>query len=182
MLFEDKLFDDWLDSEAKKAIDKFRNNEQLTIEDKMMLTLKAQTNHFIHLDVELREDIKNLDLKFSKEIERLDEKIEKYQEENIKRFEQIDRRFEQIDKRFEQIDRRFEQIDKRFEQIDKRFEQIDEKFEKIDEKFEKIHKDMNRLYSAINSQTWKMIGAIGLIVVFIKVADNLPQLIEFFRG
>ena len=140
MLFEDRLFDEWLDSEAKKAIDKFRNNEELSIEDKMILTLKAQTNHFAHLDIELKDDIK-----------KLDEKIEKYQKENIKKFEKIDEKFEKIDQEFKNMHKEF-------------------------------RKEFNRLYSAINSQTWKMIGAIGLIAIFIKIADNLPQIIEFFKN
>lgn len=51
----------------------------------MILMLKAQTNHFAHLDVDLRNEMKAL------------------REDMDKRFEQVDKRFEQVDKRFEQL-------------------------------------------------------------------------------
>jgi len=153
-MFDNDLFDRWLDSESRKALEKFENNENLSIEDKMILTLKAQTNHFEHLDIELREDMRRLDEKF-------------------------ERKFDEMDSKFE---RKFDEVYERFEKIDERFEKIDDRFEKIDKKFEDMHKEFNRLYSAINSQTWKMISAIGLIAVFIKIADNLPAIIEFFKS
>lgn len=49
-------------------------------------------------------------------------------------------------------------MDKRFEQVGKRFEQTQE--------------ELKKLYLAINSQTWKMIGAIGLIVVLARLAGG----------
>jgi archaellum component FlaC len=131
-MFQDDIFDEWLDSESKSVLKKFKTNEPLTIEDKMVLTLKAQTNHFAHLDVELRKDIKDLD--------------------------------EKTDKRFEQVDKRFEQVDKRFEQVDKRFEEIS--------------KEIKNIYQAINNQTWKMLGGVGLIVILGKIIDDLPILLK----
>ena len=142
MLFEDSMFDEWLDSEAKRVYERFKNSEVLTPEDKIILVLKSQSNHFHHLDIELREKIDILK---------------------------------------KDIDQKFEKIDEKFEKIDEKFEKIDQKFEKIDQKFEKINEQFVKLHSAINMQTWKMIGAIGLIAVFIKLADNLPLIIEFFK-
>jgi len=142
MLFEDSMFDEWLDSEAKRVYKKFKEDEQLTTEDKMILMLKSQSNHFYHLDIELREKIDNFKL---------------------------------------DVDQKFEKIDQKFEKIDQKFEKIDQKFEKIDQKFEKINEQLIKLNGAINAQTWKMIGAIGLIAVFIKLADNLPLIIEFLK-
>jgi uncharacterized protein (DUF3084 family) len=135
-MFQDDIFEEWLDKEAKQALDKFKNNETITIEDKMILTLKAQTNHFYHLDKEIREDIQGL------------------RSDTNKRFEQVDKRFEQIDKRFEQVDKRFEQVDKRFEVM-----QI----------------ELQKVYQAINSQTWKMIGSVGLIVILGKLIDDFGK-------
>jgi uncharacterized protein (DUF3084 family) len=128
-MFQDDIFEEWLDKEAKQALDKFKNNETITIEDKMILTLKAQTNHFYHLDKEIREDIQGL---------RSD-----------------------TNKRFEQVDKRLEQIDKRFEQVDKRFEVMQIELQKV--------------YQAINSQTWKMIGSVGLIVILGKLIDDFGK-------
>jgi uncharacterized coiled-coil DUF342 family protein len=124
-MFQDDIFDEWLDSESKSVLKKFKTNEPLTAEDKMILTLKAQTNHFAHLDVELRKDIKDLDSK---------------------------------------TDKRFEQVDKRFEQVDKRFEEMNNEIKKI--------------YQAINNQTWKMLGGVGLIVILGKIIDDLPILLK----
>jgi len=142
MLFEDSMFDDWLDSEAKRVYEKFKTGDNLTSEDKTILVLKSQANHFHHLDIELKG---------------------------------------QLDDFKKDVDQKFEKIDQKFEKIDQKFEKIDQKFEKIDQKFEKINEQLIKMHNAINMQTWKMIGAIGLIAVFIKLADNLPLIIEFFK-
>jgi len=62
----------------------------------MVLVLKAQTNHFAHLDIELREEIQGLR-------EDMDKRFDLMREEMSKRFEQVDRRFEQAEKRFEAL-------------------------------------------------------------------------------
>ena len=113
-MFDDKFFDDWLDSQAQKVMEKVASGEGIAPEQMMILMLKAQTNHFAHLDVDLRNEMILL------------------REDMDKRFEQVDKRFEQVDKRFEQAQvetaKRFEQVDKRFEQAQvetaKRFEQL----------------------------------------------------------
>jgi septal ring factor EnvC (AmiA/AmiB activator) len=103
-MFDDKFFDDWLDSQAQLVMNKVANGEGIAPEQMMILMLKAQTNHFAHLDVELRNEMITL------------------REDMDKRFEQVDKRFEQVDKRFEQVDKRFEQVDKRFEQLTSRID------------------------------------------------------------
>jgi archaellum component FlaC len=85
-------------------MNKVANGEGIAPEQMMILMLKAQTNHFAHLDVELRNEMITL------------------REDMDKRFEQVDKRFEQVDKRFEQVDKRFEQVDKRFEQLTSRID------------------------------------------------------------
>jgi len=158
-MFQDDIFEKWLDSESKSVLTKFQTNEPLTVEDKMILTLKAQTNHFYHLDQDIRKDISELDKKTMTAISELDKKtmtaISELKTDSDKRFEQVDKRFEQVDKRFEQVDKRLEQVDKRFEQLSG---------------------EIREIYKAINSQTWKMIGAIGLIVVLSKLVDDLPSI------
>ena len=142
-MFEDDFFDKWLDQEANRVKEKIQSGEALKSDDKIMLILKGQANHFHHLDVELRQDMIELREDMSKEIREL--RID------------MDKRFEQVDKRFEQVDKRFEQVDKRFEQVDKRFETLQE--------------DVKKLYIVINNQTWRMIGAVGAIVVLSRVVD-----------
>jgi len=98
-MFNDDIFEKWLDSKAKDIVAQMGEGKSLSSEEMMVLVLKAQSNHFKHLDIELREEMKAL------------------REDMDKRFEQVNKRFEQVDKRFEQVDKRFEQVDKRFEQI-----------------------------------------------------------------
>ena len=100
-MFDAKFFDDWLDSQAQKVMEKVASDEGIAPEQMMILMLKAQTNHFAHLDVDLRNEM-------------------------ILLREDMDKRFEQVDKRFEQVDKRFEQAQvetaKRFEQLTSRID------------------------------------------------------------
>ena len=143
-MFDNDFFDEWLDEEIRRVQGKLKAGQALDADDKVLLILKGQVNHFHHLDIDLRREVQTL------------------REDMDQRFEQVDKRFEQVDKRFEQVDKHFEQVDKRFEQMDKRFEQTQE--------------ELRKLYQAINSQTWKMIGAIGLIVILARLAGGVHWL------
>ncbi len=118
-MFDNKVFDDWLDAQAQKAMNQIGNSEAISPEQMTILVLKGQTNHFHHLDIELREDMKSMNERLSGEMRALREDMDK-------RFEQMDKRFEQMQqetaKRFEQVDKRFEQVDKRFEQLTSRID------------------------------------------------------------
>lgn len=134
-MFEDTFFDEWLNGQAQIVMNKMASGEGIAPEQMMILILKAQSNHFAHLDVELRQDIQLLDQRLSTDMQHLNERLSgemrALREDMDKRFEQVERRFEQVERRFEQVDKRFEQVDKRFEQIDKRFEQVDKRFEAL---------------------------------------------------
>ncbi len=93
-MFDDKFFDDWLDSQAQKVMEKVANGEGIAPEQMMILMLKAQTNHFAHLDVDLRNEMVLLR-------EDMDKRFEQMQAETTKRFEQIDKRFEQLTARID---------------------------------------------------------------------------------
>lgn len=101
----DDVFSQWLESKAAEVIRKM-DKEKLSPEEMIVLVLKAQANHFAHLDQDLRREMQLL------------------REDMNRRFEQVDRWFEQVDRRFEQMKQRFAEIDKRFEQIDRRFSQL----------------------------------------------------------
>jgi len=103
-MFDDKFFEDWLDNQAQKIMEEVASGEGIAPEKMMILMLKAQTNHFAHLDVDLRNEM----IVLRKDMD--------------KRFEQVDKRFEQVDKRFEQVDKHFEQVDKHFEQLTSRID------------------------------------------------------------
>ena len=82
-MFDDKFFEDWLDNQAQKVMEKVANGEGVAPEQMMILMLKAQTNHFAHLDVDLRNEMVLL------------------REDMDKRFEQVDKRFEQLTSRID---------------------------------------------------------------------------------
>ncbi|MGH8556532.1 MAG: hypothetical protein ACRESZ_03530, partial [Methylococcales bacterium] len=77
-------------TQAQKVMEQVGNNQPVSSEQITILILKAQTNHFHHLDVALKSEIQSL---------RVD----------------MDSRFEQVDKRFEQVDKRFEQLTSRID-------------------------------------------------------------------
>ena len=113
-MFDDSVFEEWLDQKAVEVFGKLGTNQSVKPEEMIVLVLKAQANHFMHLDSDLRGEMKAL------------------REDMNRRFEAVDRRFEVMDKRFEEIrediNRRFEAVDKRFEAVDKRFEAVDKRF------------------------------------------------------
>ena len=111
-MFDDKFFDDWLDTQAQKVMEQVASGQSISSDQMMILMLKAQTNHFAHLDIDLRSEMRALR-------EDMDKRFEQMQIETAKRFEQVDKRFEQVDKRFEQM-----QIEtaKRFDQLTARMD------------------------------------------------------------
>jgi len=106
-MFDDKFFEQWLDNQAQKVMEQVANGQSISPEQMMVLVLKAQTNHFAHLDIELREDIQALDKRLSGEMQSMNERLGKEMQELRK---DMDKRFEQVDKRFEQVDKRFEML------------------------------------------------------------------------
>ena len=106
-MFDDELFEDWLDKKTKSIFSKL-GEEAISSDEMILLVLKAQTNHFEHLDKDLRTEMAAL----NKEL----------REEMILLRRDMDKRFEQVDKRFEQVDKRFEQFDKRFEVLTSRID------------------------------------------------------------
>ena len=106
-MFEDNIFEKWLDEKANELIKKIGDSKPLSGEEMIILVLKAQSNHFHHLDKELRGD------------------IAKQKDEMNKRFGELK---EELDKRFleqkEELDKRFEKIDKRFDDMLKRMDRF----------------------------------------------------------
>ena len=76
-MFENNLVEEWLDKKSSEIILKL-DKEPLKSEEMMILVLKAQSNHFLHLDTDLRNDMKEL------------------REDMGQRFEQVDKRFERV--------------------------------------------------------------------------------------
>ncbi len=111
-MFDDKFFDDWLDTQAQKVMEQVASGQSISSDQMMILMLKAQTNHFAHLDIDLRSDMKALREDMDKRFEQVDRRFEQMQVETAKRFEQVDKRFEQMQietgKRFDQLTSRMD--------------------------------------------------------------------------
>ena len=124
-MFKDDIFDNWLDQKTNEIVKNMGEGKSLSSEEMMILVLKAQTNHFEHLDVELKDDMKNLREDMTADMKSLREDMTADMK-NLREDMTADMKNlrEDMDKRFEQVDKRFEQVDKRFEQVDKRFEQV----------------------------------------------------------
>nr|VFK22271.1 MAG: hypothetical protein BECKMB1821G_GA0114241_1001119 [Candidatus Kentron sp. MB]VFK32661.1 MAG: hypothetical protein BECKMB1821I_GA0114274_103539 [Candidatus Kentron sp. MB]VFK76019.1 MAG: hypothetical protein BECKMB1821H_GA0114242_103838 [Candidatus Kentron sp. MB] len=105
-MFDNDIFEKWLGAKSQEIVEKMGRGEPLLTEEMMVLVLKAQSNHFYHLDKDLRNEMKML------------------REDMGKRFESVDKRFENVDKRFESVDKRFESMDKRFEQVIRRIDRF----------------------------------------------------------
>jgi uncharacterized damage-inducible protein DinB len=95
VMFGNELFDHWLNQKSLEILGKVEK-EKISTEDMLILSLKAQTNHFHHMDQEFRGEFKKIELNF----EQIEEKFDK-------RFVQIEEKF---DKRFEQVDKRFDRL------------------------------------------------------------------------
>ena len=93
-MFDDKFFDNWLDTQAQKVMEQVASGQSISSDQMMILMLKAQTNHFAHLDIDLRSEMHALR-------EDMDKRFEQMQVEAVKRFEQVDKRFDQLTSRMD---------------------------------------------------------------------------------
>ncbi len=84
-MFEDNIFEQWLDTKTKEIVIKMGDGKALSSDEMIVLVLKAQTNHFVHLDQDLRTEM--IDLR-----------------------KDMDKRFEQVDKRFDAIATRMDRF------------------------------------------------------------------------
>ena len=81
-MFDNNMFEEWLDKKAAEVFEKVGRGESIRSEEMMILVLKAQANHFMHLDTDLRREMKDL------------------REDMLELRKDMNRRFEAVDKRF----------------------------------------------------------------------------------
>ena len=81
-MFDNNMFEEWLDKKAAEVFEKVGRGESIRSEEMMILVLKAQANHFMHLDTDLRSEMKDL------------------REDMLELRKDMNRRFEAVDKRF----------------------------------------------------------------------------------
>ena len=81
-MFDNNMFEEWLDKKAAEVFEKVGRGESIRSEEMMILVLKAQANHFMHLDTDLRREMKDLR-----------EDMKELREDMNRRFEVVDKRF-----------------------------------------------------------------------------------------
>ncbi len=92
---------------AKKLIILKLDKEKISNEEMIILMLKAQTNHFAHLDQDLRSDMQKLNTKLSSDMQAMNERLS---HEMLELRKDMDKRFEQVDKRFEALTTRIDRF------------------------------------------------------------------------
>ena len=71
VMFGNEMFDHWLNQKSLEILGKVEK-EKLSTEDMLILSLKAQTNHFDHMDKEFRGEFNQI----KKEFERVDKRFD----------------------------------------------------------------------------------------------------------
>lgn len=64
-VFGNEFFDQWLNQKSNDILAKVER-EKISNEDMLILSLKAQVNHFHHMDIEFREEFKKIERNFEK--------------------------------------------------------------------------------------------------------------------
>ena len=152
-MFDNKKLDEWLDQRADEALKKFGAKETIPPEEMMILMLKAQSNHFMHLDSDLRSEMKHL------------------REDMAKQFAATDKRFEAVDRRFAEVR---EDMNRRFEAVDRRFaearEDTNRRFAEAREDMKEQRSDMNKRFAFTQ---WLIGFGITLIVAMMSLYQFL---------
>lgn len=91
-VFNNEIFDSWLNKKSDDILSKV-DREKISTEEMIILLLKAQTNHFHHMDVDMKKGLGDLDSKF---LGLRTEITELKRDQNL-RFEKMDQK---IDNRF----------------------------------------------------------------------------------
>ena len=99
-MFNNDIFEDWLDTKAKEIVSDMGSGKSLSTEEMMVLVLKAQSNHFEHLDIELKNDMKQLREDMTSDMKQLREDMT---QEIISVRTDMDKRFEQVIGRMDKL-------------------------------------------------------------------------------
>lgn len=91
IVFDNKIFDEWLDKKAQDILSKV-DRERITTQEMIILVLKAQTNHFHHMDLENRDEFRGINRQFT---------------EIKEQFREVDLRFDRLEDKF---DKRFDKL------------------------------------------------------------------------
>ena len=70
-VFNNQIFDNWLDKKSDEILSKV-DREKISTEEMIIPILKAQTNHFFHMDQDVKEQINTVNYR----IDSLDKRID----------------------------------------------------------------------------------------------------------
>lgn len=65
LVFDNQVFDSWLTAKSQEILSKV-DREKISTEEMLVLILKAQTNHFHHMDQEFRAEFQKIDTSFNR--------------------------------------------------------------------------------------------------------------------
>lgn len=99
VVFDNLVFDSWLTKKSEEILYKV-DREKITTEEMLILILKAQTNHFHHMDVEFREEFQKIHTRIDRLEIAIDERFSQFQTKTDDRFRQFQTK---IDDRFEKM-------------------------------------------------------------------------------
>lgn len=70
LVFDNMVFDSWLTKKSEEILSKV-DKEKISTEEMLTLILKAQTNHFHHMDIEFRNEFKSIHTKIDSKFEKM---------------------------------------------------------------------------------------------------------------
>ena len=157
-MIEDDFFETWLADEANKVKGKFQKGENLSSNDMQVLILKGLTNHYHHLEIDLKTSINETNERMTATSKEINDRITATSKEINDRVTATNDRVTATSK----------EINDRVTATSKEIN------EKMTDGFIALHK-------ALNNQTWKMIGFVGLIVLLGKILEISPELIQMLQ-
>lgn len=103
-MFDNQVFDAWLSAKSQDILSKV-DRETFTTKEMIILVLKAQTNHFHHMDQDFRGEFRQVDSQF-KEIQNQFKEVQTQFKEMRNEFQgQLRDQARDINNRFDQMHR-----------------------------------------------------------------------------
>lgn len=85
IVFDNYVFDSWLNKKSEEILSKV-DRSTISTEEMLTLILKAQTNHFHHMDVEFHEEFRKIDTRFEAMNSKMDSRFESMNSKMDSRF------------------------------------------------------------------------------------------------
>jgi peptidoglycan hydrolase CwlO-like protein len=120
-VFNNEVFETWLNTKSQEILSKV-DRDRITTEEMIVLVLKAQTNHFHHMDHDFRKEFSRIDQQF-KEVRN--------------QFKEVQGQFKEVQNQFKEVQNQFKEVHELFKGVDRRFEAMERK---IDDRFDRLYR------------------------------------------